>query len=53
MKGFDMGIRVDMKVMVKGLSRKELEKVVDKAREVCPYSKVTEGNLAISIEVFQ
>ncbi|KAF3761564.1 OsmC-like protein, partial [Cryphonectria parasitica EP155] len=37
MKTLDMGIRVDMKVRVKGLDRAEVEKVVAKAEEVCPY----------------
>jgi len=51
MKGLDMGIRVDMKVMVKGLERDVLDKVVQRAREVCPYSRATKGNVTTSIEV--
>ncbi|OHE94590.1 organic hydroperoxide resistance protein [Colletotrichum orchidophilum] len=51
MKKLDMGLRVDMKVRVKGLSDEEVQKVVDKAKEVCPYSRATAGNVATTIEV--
>lgn len=53
MKKLDMGIRVDMKVDVKGLSKESLEKVVNKAKEVCPYSRATRGNVTTNIEVEQ
>ncbi len=53
MKKLDMGIRVDMKVDVKGLSKESLEKVVNKAKEVCPYSRATKGNVTTNIEVVQ
>ncbi|GJC80736.1 uncharacterized protein ColLi_03574 [Colletotrichum liriopes] len=51
MKGLDMGLRVDMKVRVKGLSNEEVQKVVDKAKEVCPYSRATKGNVTTNVEV--
>lgn len=51
MKGLDMGLRVNMAVKVKGLSREELDKVVAKAKEVCPYSRATQGNVDTHIEV--
>lgn len=51
MKSLDMGIRVEMKVKVKGLERSELEKVVEKAKEVCPYSRATKGNVHTEIEI--
>ena len=51
MKALDMGIRVDMKVRVKGLSDSDLQKVVDKAKEVCPYSRATQGNVDTNITV--
>ncbi|KAK5184050.1 hypothetical protein LTR44_003556 [Exophiala sp. CCFEE 6388] len=53
MKKLDMGIRVDMKVRVKGLSKESLDKVVAKAEEVCPYSRATKGNITTNIEVVQ
>ena len=51
MKQLDMGIRVDMKVKVKGISKEDLDKVVEKAKEVCPYSRATRGNVTTNIEV--
>ncbi|KAF6813254.1 organic hydroperoxide resistance protein [Colletotrichum plurivorum] len=53
MKKLDMGIRVGMKVRVKGLSDEEVQKVVDKAKEVCPYSRATKGNITTNIEVIK
>ncbi|KAK5462711.1 hypothetical protein LTS15_002423 [Exophiala xenobiotica] len=53
MKKLDMGIRVDMKVQVRGLSKESLDKVVNKAKEVCPYSRATRGNVTTNIEVVQ
>jgi Ohr subfamily peroxiredoxin len=50
MKALDMGIRVDMKVSVKGLSQEDFDKVVQKAKEVCPYSRATQGNVTTNIE---
>lgn len=49
MKGLDMGLRVDMKVKVKGLSEADFDKVVQKAKEVCPYSRATRGNVETKI----
>ncbi|PSS03499.1 OsmC/Ohr family [Coniella lustricola] len=51
MKELDMGLRVDMKVRVNGLDRAELEKIVAKAEEVCPYSRATRGNVDTKIEI--
>lgn len=53
MKQLDMGIRVDMKVKVRGLNKQDLDKVVAKAKEVCPYSRATKGNVTTNIEVVQ
>ncbi|KAJ9504321.1 hypothetical protein H2202_000377 [Exophiala xenobiotica] len=53
MKKLDMGIRVDMRVQVRGLSKESLDKVVNKAKEVCPYSRATRGNVTTNIEVVQ
>lgn len=49
MKALDMGLRVEMKVRVKGLSKEDLEKVVHKARQVCPYSRATKDNVYTTI----
>jgi Ohr subfamily peroxiredoxin len=50
MKALDMGIRIDMKVSVKGLSKDDFDKVLEKAKEVCPYSRATRGNVTTNIE---
>ncbi|KAJ4377733.1 hypothetical protein N0V83_000563 [Neocucurbitaria cava] len=50
MKDLDMGLRVQLLVKVKGMEQEELEKVVKKAREVCPYSRATAGNVSTSIK---
>lgn len=49
MKDLDMGLRVEMNVKVKGLSKEDLEKVVSKAKEVCPYSRATKGNVYTTV----
>lgn len=49
MKDLDMGLRVELLVKVKGLSKEDLNKVVEKAREVCPYSRATKGNVHTTI----
>ena len=52
MKGLDMGLRVEMKV--RGASKVDKEKmrqIVDKAKEVCPYSRATKGNVETTIEL--
>jgi organic hydroperoxide reductase OsmC/OhrA len=51
LKKLDLGLRVDMKVRVAGLSKGDLQKVVDKAKEVCPYSRATQGNVETKIEI--
>ncbi|KAI0164185.1 OsmC-like protein [Xylariaceae sp. FL1272] len=53
MKELDMGIRVDMKVSIRGLEKDQIEKVVAKAKEVCPYSRATQGNVTTNIETVQ
>ncbi|KAK5091041.1 hypothetical protein LTS08_002050 [Lithohypha guttulata] len=53
MKKLDMGLRVNMKVSVKGLNEKDLAKVIERAKEVCPYSRATKGNITTNIEVEQ
>lgn len=49
-KAADMGIRVDMKIKVKGVSQENLEKIVEKTRDICPYSRATKGNVTTNIE---
>ena len=51
MEKLDMSLRVELKVKVKGLGSEDLQKVVEKAREICPYSRATRGNVETRIEV--
>jgi organic hydroperoxide reductase OsmC/OhrA len=49
MKDLDMGLRVQLLVKVRGLAKEDLEKVVYKARQVCPYSRATKDNVYTTI----
>jgi organic hydroperoxide reductase OsmC/OhrA len=40
-----------MTVKVKGMSKEELEKLVEQAKKVCPYSRATQGNVTTTIKV--
>jgi len=52
MKSLDMGLRVDMKVHCsEGIKREDMQKIVDRAKEVCPYSRATKGNVDTNIEL--
>lgn len=50
MKELDMGLRVELLVKVRGLDQESLEKLVNKAKEVCPYSRATKGNVFTTIK---
>ncbi|KAH7397438.1 OsmC/Ohr family [Pyrenochaeta sp. MPI-SDFR-AT-0127] len=49
MKDLDMGLRVQLLVKVRGLEKADLEKVVQKARQVCPYSRATKDNVYTTV----
>lgn len=51
LKKADIGIRVDMKITAKGISKEDLTKVVEKTKTVCPYSRATQGNVDTNVEV--
>ncbi|OAA70707.1 OsmC family protein [Cordyceps fumosorosea ARSEF 2679] len=51
LKKADLGIRVEMLVKVKGLKKEDLEKLVEKTKETCPYSRATQGNVTTNIKV--
>lgn len=54
LKALDLGLRVNMKVYVpKELGREKMEKIVAKAKEVCPYSRATKGNVDTNIELVE
>ncbi|GHJ85517.1 hypothetical protein NliqN6_1919 [Naganishia liquefaciens] len=50
MKKLDMGLSVKIEVEgIKGVEREQLQKIVDRAHEVCPYSRATRGNIPVEI----
>lgn len=51
LKKTDLGIKVDMLVKVKGVDKADLEKLIEKTKETCPYSRATQGNVITNIEV--
>ncbi|KAI3321085.1 OsmC/Ohr family [Xylariaceae sp. AK1471] len=53
MKKLDMGIRIDMKIGIRGLEKDQVERIVAKAMEVCPYSRATKGNITTNAEVVE
>jgi len=34
-----------------GIKREDMQKIVDRAKEVCPYSRATKGNVDTNIEL--
>lgn len=46
-----MGLRVNLIIMVEGVSQEEAENLVEKAHETCPYSRAIEGNVKVTKEV--
>ena len=51
MKALDMGLKVELDVRVKGLKEDELNKIIDMAKKVCPYSRATNGNVVTDVKV--
>jgi organic hydroperoxide reductase OsmC/OhrA len=47
------GIDTEITDIANRLERKDLDRVVAKAKEVCPYSRATHGNVTTNIEVVQ
>ncbi|MBD8900505.1 organic hydroperoxide resistance protein [Rhodanobacter sp. DHG33] len=45
------GIEVELKIHVPGMSREEVEALVQKAHVVCPYSNATRGNIDVKLVV--
>lgn len=48
-KGFN--IAVELKVTVPGMDRAQVEDLVEKAHQVCPYSNATRGNVDVALSV--
>ena len=45
------GIAVELRIAVPGMPREELQALVDKAHQVCPYSNATRGNVDVRLTV--
>ena len=45
------GIAVELRIAVPGMPREELQVLVDKAHQVCPYSNATRGNIDVNLVV--
>ena len=52
-KKLDMGMRVDMDVRVRGMEKEDFDKVISKAREMCPYIRATNGNVEVKFNASQ
>lgn len=47
---FDFLIGVEIEGHIDGISLEETQKLLEKAHEVCPYSKATKGNVEVKIK---
>lgn len=47
-QGEGFGLAVDLTVEIEGVSQEEAQELVDKANEVCPYSRAIEGNVEVT-----
>lgn len=45
------GIQAELKISVPGFEREAVEKLVEEAHQVCPYSNATRGNIEVTLTV--
>ncbi|KSU84306.1 peroxiredoxin, Ohr subfamily [Fictibacillus enclensis] len=45
------GLAVALHAKVNGTSQEEAEQLIEQAHQVCPYSKATRGNIAVTLHV--
>ena len=45
------GIEVELRIASPGMDRAQLQAIVDKAHQVCPYSNATRGNIEVKLTV--
>jgi Ohr subfamily peroxiredoxin len=50
-QGSTFGLEVALKVTVPGMAHAQAEALVEKAHQVCPYSKATRGNIDVKLSV--
>ncbi|KGX87878.1 Organic hydroperoxide resistance protein [Pontibacillus halophilus JSM 076056 = DSM 19796] len=48
-EGEGFGLGVNLNVDVEGVSQEEAEDLVQKAHQVCPYSRATRGNIEVTL----
>lgn len=46
--GEGFGLAVNLKVEIEGVTQEEAEDLVEKAHQVCPYSRAIEGNVEVT-----
>ncbi|KAI1326715.1 OsmC/Ohr family [Xylariaceae sp. FL0255] len=51
LKSLDLGLRLDLRISVRGVEKDVLDRIVSKAFEVCPFSRAVEGNVVTNFEV--
>lgn len=49
MAEFDYVISVEIEGHIEGISKEQTQKLLEKAHEVCPYSKATRGNIGVTL----
>lgn len=50
-KKLDIGIRVNIKIAARNMKKEDMERLVEKTKLVCPYSKAIQGNVVTDIEI--
>lgn len=45
------GIEAELRISIPGLPREQVEDLVEKAHQVCPYSNATRGNINVTLTV--
>ena len=50
-KGSGFAIAVELKIAVPGFDRAQVEDLVEKAHQICPYSNATRGNVDVKLTV--
>ncbi|MYL20781.1 Ohr family peroxiredoxin [Halobacillus litoralis] len=48
-EGEGFGLAVELAVEVEGVSKEEAEELVEKAHQVCPYSRATRNNIEVKL----
>lgn len=52
-QGDGFGLTVKFDISASGIDQRTLEKVVNDAHQVCPYSRATRGNINVSLNVVE